>query len=55
MLKPPQRSLIVITLCVVLAGCLGEDAQKGTAGKAAANPTPSKSFTPADVAKLKWI
>lgn len=55
MLKPPQRSLIVITLCLVLAGCLGEDAQKGPAGNAAENPTPSKSFTAADVAKLKWI
>src|SRR5687768_16755589 len=48
--------LFITSLFVFGAGCSRRDEQNNTAS----NPpkttaTPSKNFTPADVAKLKWI
>ena len=52
-----NRSLIVLTCVFVFCiACSTGDAQKNSApDPPKATATPSKSFTPADVAKLKWI
>jgi hypothetical protein len=46
---------IFAALLVILTACSGGEAQKAGGANAAPAPTPSRSFTAADVAKLKWI
>src|SRR5688500_11077521 len=60
MLNRYCRSLIVVVLSILLAGCLDGETQTSVPVENAeptATPvkTASKSFTVADVAKLKWI
>ena len=64
MLNTSSWLLIVAILFVILSACAKGDEQKNTTPSAEANKsaaevkpaaTPSKDFTPADVAKLKWI
>lgn len=51
-----HRFLFITVLCLIVAGCSKGDAQKNTtADSPRPVATPSKNFTPADVAKLKWI
>lgn len=54
MISTACRVLIVVALFVFAAACSGQ-AQENKAEGAKPSATPGKNFTPADVAKLKWI
>ena len=47
--------LAVIGVCFVVAGCSRAQVANSNTQPSVAQPTPSKKFTTADVAKLKWI
>lgn len=56
MLNTSSKVLIVAILFVISSACSKADSQKNaTVNSPQAVAAPSKNFTPADVAKLKWI
>jgi hypothetical protein len=46
---------ICIATVLITSGCAKQNDQRSTAAAAQPQATPEKNFTPADVAKLKWI